>query len=212
MFLTRMLLLNILLIFVADVYAADSTAEVSQNNEVSQNEAEPANQTTPASQQLAPPSQPSKSKVFWGGGIGLGFGTVDYVQIWPMVGVNVTPKLAVGMRLFYQYTSDSRYATTVTTNDYGATIFGRYFVTKPLFLQAEYEYLNYEFPSDIDSNGNVTTERTDLGSFLAGGGVRQIVGRNTSIYAVFLYNFTYEDDDRAYDSPWVIRFGVGVGM
>lgn len=152
---------------------------------------------------------PEQPKIFWGGGIGLSFGDVQYFELWPMVGINVTPKLGTGVQLMYRYRKDTRYEQDLSTNDYGATLFGRYKVAGPLFLHAEYEYLNYEYYTNVSTGAK---DRDDFGSFLAGGGVSQQAGRNVSLYALALYNFSYDEPDSPYADPWVIRFGVGVGF
>ena len=143
---------------------------------------------------------------WFGGGIGLAFGDVDYVSIEPVVGYSFTPKLAVGGRLVFRYTNDSRYPEDVTTNNYGAGVFVRYLVARPLFVQAEYEYLSYEYPV---SPG--TTIREGFDSVLGGFGVAQPLGARTALYATALYNFSWKADEPSpYADQWIFRVGVGV--
>jgi len=162
---------------------------------------------------LADNSQfPAKQKWFYGGGIGLGFGDVDYIEVSPLVGYNINPRSAVGVSLLYRYRKDKRFDDSVSTNDYGSTLFGRYFVVPKVYLQAEYEYLNYESYRYNGVNNINGTERTNFGSFLAGGGASMPVGRNASFYVTALYNFSYDKADSPYSEPIVIRLGVGVGF
>jgi len=151
-----------------------------------------------------------KQKWFYGGGIGLGFGDVDYFELSPLVGYNINPRTAVGMSLLYRYRKDKRFDDSISTNDYGTTLFSRYFLVPRVYLQAEYEYLNYEF---FRFSGNTTTtERSNFGSFLAGGGVSMPLGANASFYATALYNFSYDKTDSPYSEPLVLRLGIGVGF
>ncbi|MGD8594730.1 MAG: hypothetical protein PVF82_18030 [Gammaproteobacteria bacterium] len=152
---------------------------------------------------------PSQPKIFYGGGIGFGFGDVEYLEIWPLVGVNLTRQLGVGVQLLYRSRKDKRFQESLTTDDYGATLFARYKLPGPLYLQAEYEYLDYEYRTSYIST---ETKRDSFSSFMAGGGVSQAVGGNASIYATVLYNFSYDQADSPYDNPWIVRFGVGVGF
>ncbi len=145
--------------------------------------------------------------VFYGGGIGLAFGDVDYFEISPLVGVNVNPQTAVGVSFLYRRRTDDRFSRSLTTNDYGATLFARYKVASPFYLQAEYEYLNYEFV-----RANLTVDSDDFSSILAGAGVSQPMGQNSSFFATALYNFSYDEPESPYSDPWVIRFGVSVGF
>ncbi len=167
--------------------------------------------STVAMQPMAQPkkSAPSKPKVFYGGGIGLGFGDVQYFEIWPLVGVNLTRELGVGVSFLYRHRKDTRYQQDLTTDDYGATLFGRYRLPGPFYLQAEYEYLDYEYRTSYLTSA---TKRDSFSSFMAGGGVSQAVGGNASVYATVLYNFSYDQSDSPYDNPWIVRFGVGVGF
>lgn len=169
---------------------------------------EPATATVQTMEAPKPTSRDTP-KIFYGGGIGLGFGDVDYFEIWPLIGVNLSRPLAVGLQFIYRQRKDNRYPESLKTEDYGATLFGRYRLPGPLYLQAEYEYLDYEYRT---SYYGTETKRSNFSSFMAGGGVSQMVGGNTSLYATVLYNFSYDQPDSPYDNPWIVRFGVGVGF
>ncbi len=146
------------------------------------------------------------SDVFYGGTLGASFGEVDYYELSPMVGMHLTPELSIGGTLIFRYRRDDRFAKTLTTNDYGASIFGRYRITRNIFTQAEYEYLDYEF-----FKGNLSKERDTTDSLFLGGGASSPAGRNSSLYATALYNVLHNDDS-PYDNPWVIRFGLAIGF
>ena len=86
-------------------------------------------------------------------------------------------------------------------------MWGRYQLPGPLFVQAEYEYLSYQYyRADLSKN------RTGVSSLLAGGGLAQPLGANASAHVLVMYNFSYNGyaQPAPYTSPWVIRFGVGV--
>ena len=149
------------------------------------------------------------SNVFYGGGIGLSFGTIDYIEIAPMIGIQVTDEFSTGINLLYRYRDDSRYSPSLSTNDYGGGLFARYRFLPNLFAQTEYEYLNFEY---YDFGGTKTSD--SYSSFLVGGGLSQPVGHNVAMTAVVLYNFSYSESDiyRPYDSPWIVRVGVTAGF
>ena len=151
---------------------------------------------------------PGSNNWFFGGGVGLGFGDVDYLELVPMGGLWLSPEASVGASLIYRYRRDSRPAETVSTSDYGGSIFGRYIVWDPLFIHAEVEYLNYEY-----IRFDLSTDRDGYTSVFLGGGAAMPIGRNTSFFATALYNVAYDSGERSpYGSPWVFRFGVGVGF
>jgi hypothetical protein len=156
-----------------------------------------------------PPSSGWKSKMFFGGGVGMGFGDVDFVSVEPLVGIHLHPKVSVGASFLYRFTSDDRFDESIHTNDYGARAFAQYFPVPNFFGEVEYEYLDYEYVLP-----NLDTDRNTAGSVFVGGGISQPLGRNASFYASTLYNLSYDDNDplRPYDSPWVVRVGVAAGF
>jgi hypothetical protein len=165
-------------------------------------EAPPAAPAAPAK----PATAPKPKRLYVGGGVGLGFGDLTYIEVSPLLGYRVAPRVTVGGSLLYRYRSDDRYDDTLTTSDYGASGFVRGDLYQGFFLQGEYEYLNYEFP--VTSG---TTERDGFSSVLVGPGYSSPIGGNGSVYFAALYNFSYDSNDlnSPYDDAWVIRVGVG---
>ena len=157
-------------------------------------------------------------KVFIGGGIGAGFGDFTFINVAPIIGYSITPKLSAGVRLTYQYRTFDYYYTngkkeTFQGNDYGVGFFGRQMLFGPIFLQAEYEYLNYDA---LSYDG--TQSRRIFNSFMAGGGISQPVGGKAFFFLTVLYNFSYDNDNSnnsfssPYNSPWVVRVGITAGF
>jgi hypothetical protein len=166
----------------------------------------------PRAQGAAPPPAPSTSwrdKMFFGGGVGLGFGDVDFVSVEPLIGFRLHPKVSVGASFLYRFTSDNRFPDEVNTNDYGARAFVQYYPVPNFFGQLEYEYLNYEYVLPT-----LDTDRNTAGSLFVGGGISRPIARNAAFFASALYNLSYDDNDpnRPYDSPWVVRVGVSAGF
>ena len=151
----------------------------------------------------------ANDRLWFGGGIGFGFGTVSYVEVAPIVGFSVTKKLSVGGGITYRYRDDDRFADSLSTSDYGANVFVRYKILPALFAHAEYEYLNYEFV-----RSDLSKDRDNFSSVLAGPGFFRPLGRRTAFFALALYNFSYDSDDfrSPYDDDWVYRVGVTFGF
>ncbi len=158
-------------------------------------------------------------KVFVGGGFGAGFGDYTFINISPIIGYRVTPKLSAGIRLTYQYTTfdyfdfqDQR-TKKYQGNDFGVGGFARFMLFGPIYLQAEYEHLNYD---GLDYNG--VSSRSSFNSFMAGGGISQPVGGKAFLFFTAMYNFSYENFNTSnvyrspYNSPWVIRIGITAGF
>jgi len=150
----------------------------------------------------------SAGRWFYGGGIGLGLGDITYFSIQPLVGYQVSDRLAVGGSLIYRYTNNDRYEPSITTNDFGASVFGRYTIKAPFFAQAELEQLSFEYV-----RSNLTTARTDATSLFVGGGAAWPLGSNVSAFATAMYNVSYGSQSPSpYSGPWVFRIGIGVGF
>jgi len=153
------------------------------------------------------PKTPIGHRFFFGGGVGASFGDVDYVEVAPMVGFKVVPRFDLGLQPFYRWTDDGRYSPSVATSDYGATLFARVRVVAGFFVEADYQYTNYEYP---DFAGGTTRDTYD--AFLLGGGYAFPIGDYVAFYTSALYDFSYDGNNvnRPYDSP--VRFQVGVSV
>lgn len=157
----------------------------------------------------AAPAKTWKDTMFFGGGVGLGFGDVDYVSLEPLLGWHLNPKFAVGVSPMYRWTSDSRYPDTVNTTDYGIRAFAQYYPVPQFFGEVEYEYLDYEYVLPT-----LETQRTTANNVFVGGGISRPLGGKAALFASALYNLNYDGNDpaRAYDSPWLFQVGVAIGF
>jgi hypothetical protein len=152
---------------------------------------------------------PLKDRIVTGGGVGLGLGSVqDYFSVSPVIAYRLTTKLMAGTGVTYKYTNYKITKPSIKLHDYGINPFLRFTVYRNIFIQTEYEYLNYEFPVTYTE-----TTRRNFDSFLAGGGFIQSIGNRLSFYLMALYNFSYQESNyySPYDSPIVIRAGINIG-
>ena len=151
-----------------------------------------------------------RDRVFFGGNLGLSFGDITFVEVAPLVGYRVTDRLSTGLQVQYRYRNDRRFTPDLEASDYGFNLFTRYNIYAPFFLQAEYEYLNFEFVTRPDNNSS----REGFSSVLVGGGVAQPLGQRAFFIITALYNLSYDDNEviRPYDSPLILRVGVNLGF
>jgi opacity protein-like surface antigen len=161
-----------------------------------------------SSEPVPPPKHSMKDRWFVGGSFGASFGTVDSISVSPLVGFHVTPRFDVGLQLFYRWIDDGRYSPSITTNDYGTTLFARARVVANFFLEADIQFTSYEYPTGTG------TARSNYNTFLAGAGYAFPLGHNASFYVSALYDFRYDANAAyvPYDSPWVIQIGAAVGF
>lgn len=155
---------------------------------------------------------PLKERIVVGGGLGLQFGSqLDVFSVSPMIGYKVTEKFMAGTTVSYRYTKYKFYSPNIKLTDYGVSPFVRYTIYNGIFLQAEYEYLNYEFPETATE-----TVRKGYNSFLAGGGFVQPIGDRAAFYLIALYNFSYQSvqpgEYSPYPNPLILRGGITLGF
>ena len=123
---------------------------------------------------------PIKDKIFFGGGIGLQFGTLTIIDLKPLIGYKVTPKFHVGIEFTYSYIQDN--ATQFSTDIYGGSIFAKYYIYEGLFAHAQAEALNME----IFENNKYSAIWVD--NYYVGGGYYQKMGRRGGVFIMALWN------------------------
>lgn len=158
-------------------------------------------------QTQAEPEQPSEKRVFTGGTLGVSFGDYFRISIQPMIGLQLNPKAAVGLKVGYEYVEDTRYAQKVTASNYGASVFGEYRIIPQAYGHAEFAYFSYEY-----STGNSTSTREWVPFLLLGGGLVQPISKTSSLFVEVLFD-VLQDSNSPYDD-WqpLISVGVRVGI
>jgi hypothetical protein len=157
--------------------------------------------------QEKPPKQKSSfaSKLYYGGNIGLSFGNYTMIGVYPLVGYKLTPKLSVGVKIAYEYISDTRYEQTYTTSNYGWSLFARYRIVPPLYVHIEYAQMSYELYS-----ADGTSNREWIPFLFAGAGYSKSVGGKAWVNVQVLFDLL-QDENSPYKN-WEPFFSVGVGV
>ncbi|MFK5857197.1 MAG: hypothetical protein QM503_13790 [Bacteroidota bacterium] len=152
-------------------------------------------------------SKPIGEKFYYGGNIGLSFGSYTMIGIYPLVGFKITPKLSTGVKVAYEYIMDKRYATDYTTSNYGASIFARYRIIPALYIHVEYAGLNYELYNAVgDSN------REWIPFLFAGAGYSQALGNNVWLNAQILFDVLQSSNSPYNDWEPFYSIGISAGF
>jgi hypothetical protein len=145
-------------------------------------------------------------RLFYGGSFGLQFGTVTNIEVSPVVGFWLLPRVAVAAGPSYQYYKDPYGKTSL----YGGKAFMQFMLIQDLnnviplglnlgiFVQGQYEGLSLErafFDSSPDLSGRIYN-----GTFLAGAGVSQPLGPRAFMNFTFLWPFN-QSEYTLYTSP-----------
>ena len=149
----------------------------------------------------------SENQVYYGGNIGLSFGSYFRISIMPLIGYKLSPQTSVGLKLGYEYVEDNRRDEKLTASNYGASVFTRYRVIPNAYLHAEFAYFSYKYKLE-----NLETVRTWVPFLYLGGGYIQPVGPNTALFVEVLFDVLQDANSpyKAWDP--VISVGVAAGF
>lgn len=149
---------------------------------------------------------PLKQRFFFGGSFGLQFGTVTNIEVAPLAGIWLLPRVAVGAGPSYQFYKDPFGRTSI----YGGRAMLQLTMIQDLnnlipiglntgiFAHAEYEALSLE--RAFFTTGSDGSRRIYYGSFLAGAGISQPTGKRSSMNITFLWCVT-GNEYGIYDTP-----------
>ena len=136
---------------------------------------------------------PLRERLFFGGNFGLQFGTITDIQLSPIIGLWVLPRVAVAVGPDYRFYKDP----IGKTNIYGGKSYLQFVVFKNInsvlpigantgiFLHLEDDLLSLE--SSFWKTTPYTSDRFYINTLLGGGGISQQLGRRASLNLMFLW-------------------------
>lgn len=145
-------------------------------------------------------------RLFFGGSVGLVFGTITDIQLSPVVGIWAMPRIAVAVGPSYRYYKD-QYAKTAI---YGGKAYVQFVVIQDinsvlplgvhtgLFLHAENELLSLK--TSFWKPTPYYSDRFYVNTVLAGAGISQQVGRRSSLNFIVLWPLN-DSDYELYSKP-----------
>ena len=140
------------------------------------------------------------SKIYYGGTLGVSFGSYSSIRIEPLIAYKITPKFHAGLKVGYQYASYDNH----TMSNYGASVLARYRVIPVAYLHAEYSTWSIDYRDPLG--------RQTVPFLLLGAGYSPRLGPNTWGNIEVLWD-VLNDNMSPYEngSPFV-SIGVGVGF
>ncbi|HIE15362.1 MAG TPA: hypothetical protein EYP69_00380 [Bacteroidales bacterium] len=143
-----------------------------------------------------------KDRIIFGGNFWFGFGNIRNIDISPMVGYMIRPRLIAGVYLFYNYYEDKYW--NFKTDLYGFRPYAQvilikninealniYSLTKTsIVFQAETEFMSLN--KNLTTLPIITTDadRIWVNSILLGGGIRQTAGKKSSFTFLIMWNIS----------------------
>lgn len=147
-----------------------------------------------SAQSIREEAPPLKERLFFGGNVGLQFGTITDIQLAPVVGLWVLPRLAVAVGPDYHFFKYQR----LQTNIYGGKGYMEFVIFQNInkfipmgsntgiFIHVEDEILSLESAFWKEQN-TYTSDRFYINTLLAGPGLSQQIGRRASLNIMFLW-------------------------
>ena len=167
-------------------------------------------------------------RLIFGGSLWVTFSGYTSVYVAPVIGYRLSDRFAGGLGVAYEYLhdNDALIATSPITGqtnwyDYNASllapsIWGRAMLFQNLFAHTEFEY-NFVSYTDVrfDPNGSGNIEnykvKYQFPAMLVGGGYRQPITDNSSMYMMALYD-VIQDPRSMYYRTIDFRIGFNVGF
>ncbi|WP_425392533.1 hypothetical protein [Ekhidna sp.] len=150
-------------------------------------------------------------KIYFGGGGGFSTSSNQTnISVFPQVGYKITERYSAGVGVTYQYVKIKR-PIDASLSNFGWSIFNRFNITRQFFAYGEFERLRFEYFTSFSPE---QTAKSSFNSLLLGAGYSEQLAGRASFNIMALYNILYDESDtiRPYNSPWVIRAGVGIGI
>lgn len=151
-----------------------------------------SNDNISAQGRVKSPAPPPAERIFLGGNLGLQLGTYTYLEVSPVIGYWLAPRLSMAAGPSFKYYKDPYGSTDV----WGGKAYTRFSVVNDLsniipsawglsvYLHGEYEMLSFR----PDYLGIQTTKsRTFVNTALAGGGISQPMGNRGNISFTLLW-------------------------
>jgi hypothetical protein len=144
---------------------------------------------------------PLRERMFFGGSLGLQFGTYTDIQVSPMVGLWLRPRIAIAAGPNFRYYKFQGYESTM----YGGNAYVQFVPVQDInnaipiglhmgiFLHLEDDLLNFDDPY-------VENTRVTVNTVLGGFGIRQMLGQRSSLNLMFLWAFNESRYD-LYSNP-----------
>jgi hypothetical protein len=158
-----------------------------------------------SAQKVRSETPPLKERLFYGGSFGLQIGTITDIELSPIIGLWVLPRLSVAVGPDYRFYKDP----DGRTNIYGGKGYTEFYIIRDInslipiglnmgiFIHFEDEYLS------LDSEFwqiPVTDKRYNVNTLLAGAGISQPIGMRSSINMMVLWALN-ESEYNIYSSP-----------
>ncbi|MBK6775817.1 MAG: hypothetical protein IPG74_08210 [Flavobacteriales bacterium] len=151
-----------------------------------------------------------KERLFWGGGINIGFGTVTNIGVEPIIGYKVdrANRWSVGVGGTYNYFRQNTAAYNYETSIYGYKAFTRYKILPQFFVHSEFNQFSYQ----LYNGGAGPRDRLWIPYLLVGGGYAANIGGRTYLTFQALWDVIQDPNSPYRAGTPFITGGFAVGF
>ncbi|PUZ27415.1 hypothetical protein GA0116948_103318 [Chitinophaga costaii] len=163
-----------------------------------------------------------KSKLIFGGGLGLAFGDFTNVAVQPLIGYHFNRFVAAGVALNFLYSSDRYYGfdkndNTVRLKDqytaFGGGLWARFYPIPQAFIHVQPELNSVQYKSSIYDTGEQLGKGTyGVPSLLVGGGYSMGVGGGRSYISLMVLFDVLNRDYSPYGNGPIISPSINFGF
>ena len=140
-------------------------------------------------------------RIFYGGNFSLAIGSITWIELSPLIGYRLTPRLSSGIGITYIYQKYDYGLITYKTHIYGGKVFADYTLIRNIgetigildhtsfFLHGEHEVLSLE-RAYFDYLHPFTPGRMVAGNTWLGFGLKQHFGGNSGLFFMIMWNMS----------------------
>lgn len=152
-------------------------------------------------------------KWYFGGNMGVNFWNNYFlISAEPMAGYHISSKFSLGIKLHYSYIRQDNDIEDLTYNNFGGSIFARYSPVPLGYLHSEFTYANYERYTFNSTTQTYSSDRVWVPFLLVGGGYRQPIGPNASLYGEVLFDLIQDENSPFEKWEPIVHVGAAVGF
>ena len=144
-----------------------------------------------------------EDRLYYGGNVGLSFGSYSHIEFYPLVGYKITPKFSAGLKTNFQYIKDDRFNRTYSISNYGGSLFARFRVIPQIYTHSEFKVMNYKLYNSVGED-----YRTWFPFLYIGIGCSQIIADNTWLDVQALFD-VWKHKKKPY-GRWKPVYNVGI--
>lgn len=151
---------------------------------------------------------------YFGGGLGLQFGTITSIQVSPMMGYKIDKagKLSAGAGITYWYYKDNRNGLNFEATQYGYSVFNRYRFIENLFTHIEFQQMNVQRGNAAFLAEGQKVDREWVPFLYLGAGYAAEIGGGVYMMGQVMWDVIQDNRSPYLRGQPIFNVGIGAGF